>query len=63
MLDMKPPVPRPIMMMETKRAASAPLGCVMTGGMDEMIRTMWPTKAMTRETAMVLNRPHFSSAT
>ena len=59
---MKPPVPRPIIMIAKESAASAPLGCAMTGGMDEIIRIMWPTSAMATETAIVLNRPHFSSA-
>lgn len=62
MFDLKPPVPRPMIMMARERAASAPLGCAITGGMDEMIRIMWPMRAIATETEIVLNRPHFSSA-
>lgn len=62
MFDLKPPVPKPIITMARQKAASAPLGCAMTGGMDEMTRMVWPTRVIATETAIVLNRPHFSSA-
>lgn len=62
MFDLNPPVPRPMIMMARESAASAPLGCARTGGMDEMIRIMWPTREIATKTETVLNRPHFSSA-
>lgn len=62
MFALKLPVPRPMIMMARESAASAPLGFAITGGMDEMIRTMWPTRTIPTETAIALNRPHFSSA-
>ena len=62
MFALKPPVPRPMIMRAIESAASAPLGSLITGGRDEMIRTMWPMRTITTETTIALNRPHFSSA-
>jgi hypothetical protein len=49
-------------MMARESAASAPLGCTMTGGMEEIIRMMCPMRAINTEAEIVLYRPHFSSA-
>lgn len=49
MLDLKPPVPMPMMTRPTAKQPSAPLGLSITEGMEEQIRTMCPTSAKTIE--------------
>lgn len=53
-LDLKPPVPRPMMMRAMMKQASAPLECSITPGTEEMMRRIWPTSATATETQTVL---------
>jgi hypothetical protein len=46
MFDLKPPVPIPIMTRPTEKMAIEAPGLVMTWGMAEKMRRMWPMMAM-----------------
>ena len=54
MLDLKPPVPRPIMTRATMKQAREPLECSMTPGTEEMTRRKCPKRATATDTQTVL---------
>lgn len=59
---LKAPVPIPIMIRPTMKAAIALLGLVMTFGEAEETRTRWPTREKPMPAKMVLKRPQCASA-
>lgn len=62
-LALKPPVPRPIMILPTMKMLKQASGLLMMPGIAVMMTRIWPTKAMAIETQMVLYLPQCASAT
>ena len=49
MFDLNPPVPRPMITIPRENIPIAAFGLTITGGIAEMIRITWPTKAKQME--------------
>ena len=62
MLDLKPPVPKPIIIKAMTKAPKA-LSFSITPGTELIIKMIWPTKTTARAQEMVLKRPQWASAT
>ena len=62
MLALKSPVPNPVMMIAMENTAVAFLLCSITPGTAEMMRMMWPTRAIATAIQTVWNRPRYVSA-
>lgn len=63
MLDLKAPVPMPIMIKPITKQARELLEWTMTVGIAETVRMMWPVMAMASAQQIVLYRPRYASAT